>query len=108
MERIATRLGGRADYCSGSLPKLRVEARGHNLGLSDRIKSRVDDDDTEERITVVSAIENVRSSPEMLPVYGDLNTALRVLARGMLPIETLRPSRGESQLSEVAIVNRSP
>ena len=83
--------------------KLCVIVLSGDLGFGDGFKHWVDDDDPEDRITIISAIKLESSSAEVLPINDDLDRALWVLARSMLPVELLCAGREQLELDEVAI-----
>ena len=55
------------------------------------VDRRVDDDDSQDRILVISPVQLETGTSEVLPVYLNLETPLRVFARGVIPTQALGP-----------------
>ena len=64
---------------------------------------RVDDDDAENRVAVLGAVELIAGAAEVLAVDLRLRRPLRVLRRRVLPAHLLRARRQQDELGEVAI-----
>ena len=105
-QRVGTRPRLHRDDAGDGQAELRVVVLRGDLRLADRLQRRVDDDDAEDRIAVVGAIELVVRAAEVLAVDHRLGRALRVLAGGVLPLQLLRAGREQQELGEVAIEHR--
>ena len=90
VKRVAARLGLHRHHAGGRLAELGVVVLRGDLRLADRLERRVDDDDAEDRIAVLGAVELIAGAAEMLAVDHRLRRALRVLARRVLPLQLLR------------------
>ena len=96
-------LGLYGHNAGGRLSELRTVVLRRNLGFADRFEIRVDDDDPEDRIAVLRAVELVPGAAEVLAVDLDLGRSLRVLARRVLPLQLLRTGSQKDELREVAV-----
>ena len=107
MEFVGAGLGLDGDHASGGFAELRVVVLKRDLGFLDGVEVRVDDDDSQNGILVVGAIELEGSAAEVLAVHEDLLRALRVLGRGVAPSDDFLRAGGEKlEVGEVAIENR--
>ena len=106
VELVGPRLGLHRDHAGDGLPELGVVVLRRDLGLPNRVEVRVDDDDAENRVPILRAVELVAGPAEMLTVHHRLHRALRVLACGMLPLELLRARRQQDELGEIAVDDR--
>ena len=88
------------------LAELGIVVLRRDFRFADRFERRVDDDDAENRIAVLRAVELIPGAAEVLAVDHRLRRPLRVLAGGMLPLELLRAGRQQDELGEVAIEHR--
>ncbi len=105
MDFVGTRLGLGSHDSSYGFAELGVIVLGRNLGFSDRIQTRVHDDDTQNRILVVSTIQLISRAAEVLAVHENLLAALGILCGSMVPPEQLRPWRKQLQALEIPIVD---
>ena len=103
---LRARLRLHRHHARGRLAELGVVVLRGDLRLANRLEGRVDDDDAEDRIAVLGAVELIARAAEMLAVDHRLHRALRVLARRVLPAELLRAGRQQDELREVAIEHR--
>ena len=78
-----------------SLAELGIVVLGCDLGFFDRIQARIHDDDPENRILVVGAIQVVTGAAEVLAVHKDLLAALRILGGRVAPSSEDLSTRGE-------------
>ena len=78
-----------------------------DLGFLNGVEVRVHDDDSQNGILVVGAIQLEGGAAEVLAVNEDLLRALRILGRGVAPADDLlRAGREELEVGEVAVENR--
>ncbi len=103
---VPSGLGLHRDHAGRRLAELGVVVLRCDFRLGDRLERRVDDDDAEDRVAVLGAVELIAGAAEMLAVDHRLRRSLRVLARGVLPAELLRAGRQQDELREVAIEHR--
>ena len=106
MEVVRARLGLHRDDAGRRLPELRIVVLRRDLRFADRLEVRVDDDDPENRVAVLRAIELIAGAAEALAVHHRLRGTLRVLRRGVLPAELLRARREQDELREVPVEHR--
>src|SRR5205823_3153912 len=76
-----------------------------DLRFVDGIKVRIDDDDPENWILVIRAVQFERRPGKVLPVRFNLLRTLGVFAGGVPPVKTLRSGREQLQGREVSIVD---
>src|SRR3989441_442879 len=81
---VGARFGFDLNDRAAGLRVLGVVVAGGVLEFAHRIDGRVDNDDAEDRIVVVGAVNHEVRGAEVLPVVIDLNAALRIFAGGML------------------------
>src|SRR2546423_1621170 len=106
MQRIAARLRGYDHQAGRGTAKLGVVVLAAQASFCNRIERRIDDDDAEDRVLVVGSVQLETGTGKVLSVYLNLQTALRVLARRMVPTQTLG-ARGKQFISlEIAIEGR--
>jgi len=103
VQRIGARLGLHRDHPCRGLAELGVVVLRGDLRFPDRLQGGIDDDDPEDRVAILGAVELVRGSAEMLAVHHRLRRPLRVLAGRMLPAQLLSARRQQDELGEVAV-----
>ena len=103
VQSVRARLRLYGNDAGSRLSELRVVILRRDLRFLNRIEIRVDDDDAENRIAVLGAVELVTGAAEVLPVHHRLRRALRVLARRVLPLKLLGAGRQQDEFREVAI-----
>ena len=103
---VGARLGLHRHDAGRRLAELGVVVLRRDLRFADRLQGRVDDDDAEDRIAVLGAVELIGRAAEVLAVHHRLRRALRVLAGGVLPPQLLRARRQQDELGEVAVEDR--
>ena len=100
---VRARLGLHGDDARGGLAELGVVVLRGDLGLADRLQRRVDDDDAQDGVAVLGAVQLVAGAAEVLAVDHGLGGALRVLAGRVVPAEPLGARRQQDELGEVAV-----
>ncbi len=86
-----------------SLAEFRVVVLGRDFGFRHRVQTRVDDDDPQNRILIVSAVQFISGTAEVLSVYEDLFAALRILRGCVAPAQDLGSRRKQFQALEVSV-----
>ena len=99
-------LGLHRHDAGGRLPELRVVVLRGDLRFPIDSSVGIDDDDAQDGIAVLRAVELVTRAAEVLAVDHRLGGALRVFARRVLPLKLLRARRQQDELREVAIEHR--
>ncbi len=79
-----------------SLAKLGIVTLGRKLSLGYSVQVWVNHNDAENRILIVSAVQLISGSAEVLALHENLLAALRILGRGVTPRKLL--SAGGRQL----------
>ena len=102
---VGAGLGLRADDAGGGA-ELGVVVGGRDLRLGDRLERRVDDDQPEQRIVIVGAVEQVRRPGEALAVDDLAVGPLRILARCRLRRRRLHPRRQQLEGREAPVQDR--
>ena len=88
------------------LSEFRVIVLRGDLGFRHRFQVGVDDDDAQNRVPVIGAIELEGTAAEVLPVDVNLKAALRILARSVRPPQLLGARGKELKISEVSVEDR--
>ena len=68
VELLRARLGLHGDDAGGRLAELGVVVLRGDLGLADRLEGGIDDDDAEDRVAVLGAVELIAGAAEVLAV----------------------------------------
>src|SRR6202041_2111949 len=102
----ASRLGLRGHDGGYGFAQFGVEVLCGDLGFSDRVHRRVDDDNTEDGIFVVGAVQLIGDAAEGLAVDLNLLGSLRVFIRGVRENEDLCPGPQKLKVCEVVISHR--
>ena len=105
-ELVGSRLGLHRDDARRGLTELGVVVLRRDLRFANRFEVWIDDDDSKNRVAVLGSVQLIRRSAEMLTVHHRLRRTLRVLARGVVPLELLRARGEQEELGEVAIQDR--
>ena len=107
MNVVAARLGLDGDQSSDSLAKFGVVVLKINFRLGNCVEVGIDDDDSQNGILVISSIQLVAGSAEVLAVDEDLLRTLRILGGCVSPTyQLLRARREQLELREVAVEDR--
>ena len=107
MEFVAAGLDLNGDVTGDGLTDFRVEVLVSNFGFLNGIEVRIHDDNSENGILVIGAVELKGRAAEVLAVDHNLLPALRVFRSGVAPTdELLRAGREQLEIREVAIQNR--
>src|SRR5712691_11104501 len=85
VEFVAPGLGLSSHDASQGFAELSVVVLGCDFGLGHRIQTGVHNNDTENRILVIGAVQLVSRATEVLAVHEDLLAALRILRGGVAP-----------------------
>ena len=91
------------DQPGDCFPELCVEIRRGDLGFGHRVEVGVDDDNAQDGILIISAIQLEPGSTEMLAIDEYLAAALRVLRRGMRPSKFLGAWGQKLEVREIAV-----
>ena len=105
MEVVGAGTGLGGNYRGNSLAQLGVEVLRGDLGFSDRVHGGVDDDDAQNRILVIGAVQLEGGSAEGLAVHLNLLGALRVFIGRVGPAQKLGARQQELQVGEVLIAH---
>ena len=89
MEFVAARFGLGGQDSSDGLAEFGVVVLSRHLRLSHRIQARVDDDDAQDGVLIVRAIQFVSGAAEVLAVDENLLTALRIFRGRVAPADEL-------------------
>ena len=104
MKFIAARLGLRRYVAGNRLAHLGVILLQRHLGFGNSVEVRVDDDDTQDWILVVGAVQLIVGSAEVLAVNENLLRRLRIFGARVGPTrQLLRTGRQQLELREVAV-----
>ncbi len=106
MQRIAPGLGRHDHQAGRGAAELGIVVLAAQAGFRDRIERRVDDYDAQDRVLVVGSVQLETGAGEMLSVHLNLQTALRVLARRMIPTQALGSGCKQLIGLEVAVEGR--
>src|SRR3954469_21693832 len=107
MELVAARAGVGAHDARRRLAELRVVILSCNLRLFDGIETGIHDDDSQNRILIVSSVQFVTCPAEVLTVDKNLFAALRILRGRVSPSsKDLGAWSQQFQALEVPIVER--
>ena len=106
VELIGARTGLGSHDCRNRLAQLRVVVLRGDLGFRHRIHWRIDDDDAQNRILVIGAIQLECGSAESLTVYLNLLRTLRVFIRCVRPAEKLCARKQKLKVGEVLVAHR--
>ena len=87
MQIIAARLGLDRNQAGDSLAEFRVIILQRNLGLLNCLQVRVDDNDPENRILIVRAVQFKTRATEVLTVHENLLATLWVFGRSVAPAD---------------------
>src|ERR1019366_5607456 len=101
---VAARLGLHGDVSGDRLAHFSVVLLECDLGFRYSVKIRIDDNDAQNRVLVVGAVQLEVGSAEVLAVDEKLLAALRVFRRRVAPSgQFLRARRHQLKLSEIAV-----
>ena len=106
MEIVGARTGLRGHDSRHGLAQLGIVVLRGDLGFGYRIHWRIDDDDSENRILVVGAVQFEGCSAECLAVHLNLLRCLRVFIGGVRPAENLGARKQKLQVGEVLVADR--
>src|SRR5262249_17320566 len=106
MKVVSARLGLDRDHAGYRLAELGIIILGCYLSLANRLKIRVDDDNAQDRVPILGAIQLIAGSAEVLAVHHDLRRALRVFARRVLPPKLLCARSKQHKLGEISVQYR--
>src|SRR5580698_68291 len=96
----------RRDNGRNRFAEFRVEILRCNLCFRNCIQCWIDDDDSEDRILVVSAIQLIGNATERLSVNLDLLAALRILISGVRPGQLLCARQQQLETGEISVCER--
>ena len=102
MEVVGARLGLRRHHGRYSLAELSVEVLRCDLRLSDRVERRIHNDDAQNRILIVRAVQFERGATESLAIDLNLLARLRVLVGCVAPAQLLCARKEQLQAGKVA------
>ena len=85
MEGVAARLGLRRHDSTQRLAELGVVILSCDFRFCHRVQTRVDDDDPQNRILIVGAVQFITSTAEMLAIHEDLLAALGIFRSSVTP-----------------------
>ena len=102
MEVVGARLGLRRHHGRHGLAELGVEVLRCDLRLGDRVQRRIHDDDAQDRILIVCAVQLESGAAESLAINLDLLAGLRILIGGVAPAQLLCTRKKQLQAGKVA------
>ena len=106
MELVGARTGLGGNHRGDGLAQLGVEVLRGDLGLSHRIHCRIDDDDAQNRILVVGAVQLEGGSAEGLAVNLNLFGTLGIFIGRVGPAQNLGARQQQLQVGKVLVANR--
>ena len=106
VERVRTRLGLHGHNGRNSLAQLGVKVLRGDLRFGNRIQRRIHNDDAQNRILVVGAVQLVSDAAEGLTVNLNLTRCLRIFVSSVGPAQQLCARQQKLQVGEVLSLNR--